>query len=324
MKTLTFVLAALFAASTFAQTATAPAPVSSEQVSVSYVMVPFTALNRKGAPRTDLREKDVKLFVDGTRVAADMFERSMNAPVSFTILVDASGSMGLAGKMDAARAAIATLLARRIPGDEFALYAFAESNATEVVPFTKDPMPIFRALDKIKPYGKTAFFDALAKMPGRSELGSNGSRAIILLSDGIDNASSLHREALAKSLEGISVPIYPLGIREAAEAPKEHADSGTNLDVLAEVARLTGGQLHVGNTPQLLAAAVESLSDDLRAQYLIGFSPTGKGAVKYRRISLQIAGDVRTIRVRGGYRGTEPPASSASGSARGTAMKGRK
>lgn len=306
MKNFTLILAALLAASpTFAQSSTAA--VSSEEVSVSYVMVPFTALTRMGTPRTNLRERDVKLFVDGTRVRADMFEQAVDAPVSFTILVDASGSMGLAGKMDAARAAIATLLARRIKGDEFALYVFAESNAHEVVSFTQDPMLIFRALDKIKPYGKTAFFDALAKMPARSELGSNGSRAIILLSDGIDNASSLHREALAKSLEGIAVPIYPLGIREAAEAPKKHSDEGTNLDVLAEVARLTGGQLHVGNTPQLLAAAVESLKDDLRAQYLIGFSPSGRGAVKYRRISLQIAGDVRTIRVRGGYRGTEPP-----------------
>jgi VWFA-related protein len=320
---MTFLVALLAATSTLAQ-ASAPAPTSSEQVSVSYVMVPFTALGKKGNPRTDIRERDVKLFIDGVRVRPDMFERSMNSPVSFTILVDASGSMALAGKMDAARAAIATLLARRIPGDEFALYVFAESDAHEVVPFTKDPMPIFRALDKIKPYGKTAFFDALAKMPDRSELGTNGSRAIILLSDGIDNASSLHREALAKSLEGIAVPIYPLGIREAAEAPKKHVDEGTNLDVLAEVARLTGGQLHVGNTPQLLAAAVESLEDDLRAQYLIGFSPTGKGAVKYRRISLQIAGDVRTIRVRGGYRGTEPPLLDASASVKGQAMKGKK
>ncbi len=317
-----FLLALLLTAqAAYAQTPPAP---SSDEVSVSYVMIPFTALGRKGVPVTTLRENDVKLFIDGKRVRPDLFERSLKAPVSFTILVDASGSMGLAGKMDAARAAIATLLARRIKGDEFALFVFADANALEVVPFTSDPMKIFRALDLIKPYGKTAFFDALAKMPEVSELGSNGSRAIVLLSDGIDNASNLSRSALAKRLEGISIPIYPLGIREEAEAPKQHSDEGTNLDVLAEVARLTGGQLHVGNTPQLLASAMESLEGDLRAQYLIGFSPTGKGAVKYRRISLQLAGGVQSIRVRAGYKGTEPPSMKTTSNSRSTEKKGTK
>ncbi len=300
-----------------------PPAVSADEVSVSYVMIPFTALGQKGVPLTSLREGDVKLFVDGKRVRTDLFERSLKAPVSFTILVDASGSMGLSGKMDAARAAIATLLAHRVKGDEFALFVFAEGDAHEVVPFTGDAMKIFRALDRIEPYGKTAFFDALAKMPEFSELGTNGSRAIILLSDGIDNASNLTRAALAKKLEGISIPIYPLGIREEGEAPKEHTDEGTNLDVLAEVARITGGQLHVGNTPQLLAAAMESIERNLRAQYLIGFSPTGKGAVKYRRISLQLAGGVQSIRVRAGYKGTEPPSMKTT-SSRSNEKKGTK
>jgi VWFA-related protein len=319
-QTVSFLLAAVLAIAP-ALFAEEP-PVSADEVSVSYVMIPFTPLGKKGVPITTLREQDVKLFVDGKRVAADMFERAMNAPVSFAILVDASGSMALSGKMDAARAAIATLLAHRIKGDEFALFVFAEAEAHEVVPFTSDPMKIFRALDQIKPYGKTAFFDALAKMPERSELGTNGSRAIILLSDGIDNASHLTRPSLAKKLEGISVPIYPLGIREEGEAPKEHADEGTNLDVLAEVARLTGGQLHVGNTPQLLAKAMESLEENLRAQYLIGFSPTGKGAVKYRRISLQLAGGVQSIRVRDGYKGTEPPVLKNTSASRSSDRKG--
>ena len=318
-----FFLAVLLISGPAAQAQEPPA-VSSDEVSVNYVMIPFTALGKKGAPVTSLRENDVKLFIDGKRVRPDLFERSLKAPVSFTILVDASGSMALAGKMDAARAAIATLLTRRIKGDEFALYVFADADAREIVPLTSDPMKIFRALDLIKPYGKTAFFDALAKMPEVSELGSNGSRAIILLSDGIDNASNLTRSALTKRLEGISVPIYPLGIREEAEAPKEHSDEGTNLDVLAEVARLTGGQLHVGNTPQLLAAAMESLENNLRAQYLIGFSPTGKGAVKYRRISLQLAGGVQSIRVRAGYKGTEPPFLKTTSSRRSDEKKGTK
>jgi VWFA-related protein len=189
-----------------------------EEVAVNYVMVPFSVLSGKGAPITDLEEREVSLLVDGQPVQTDMFEMSFNAPVSWTILLDGSGSMGLAGKIDAAKAAINALVARRKAGDDFALFVFdSQGHAREMVPFTENPAAISRALDVVKPWGKTAFFDALAEMPARSELGRNASRAIILLSDGIDNASHVTREEIEKQMEGLSVPIYAFGLREQFE-----------------------------------------------------------------------------------------------------------
>jgi Ca-activated chloride channel family protein len=303
-----FACAALFLAlPAFAQSVVAPL---SESVSVGYVMIPFTVLGDHGRPITDLRDAEVNLTVDGAPVRSDMFEKSQNAPVSFTILLDGSGSMALAGKMDSAFAAIGALIGHRRPGDDFALYVFAESQAIEVAPFTENPADITRALGHVKPYGKTAFFDALATMPERSKLGRNPSRAIILLSDGIDNASSLTRGALAQQLQGISVPIYSLGLHEPAapvDPKKRPREDLSDIGLLNEVATLTGGKLYLGNTPQQIADAVSHIEDDLRAQYLIGFAPTGKGAVKYRTISLKLTGRARAVRVRAGYLGTEPP-----------------
>jgi len=280
-----------------------------ESVSVGYVMIPFTVLGEKGSPITDLRRAEVRLLIDGKRVPSDMFEKSSNAPVSFTILLDASGSMALAGKMDAARAAIGALIAHRRPGDDFSLFVFAESEARELVPFTEDAGAITRALATVTPYGKTAFFDALSTMPERSRLGKNPSRAIVLLSDGIDNASTLTRADLAKLLQGVAVPIYPLGIRDPNEqsAMAHSKEELSDLGVLDAVAKPTGGKLYLGNQPQEIAIAVAHIEKDLRAQYLIGFAPTGQGGIKYRHISLQLAGRVHGVRVRAGYFGTEPP-----------------
>lgn len=315
MKLNAFALAALLAAAGAAQ----EPPRVEETVSVGYVMIPFTVVGEKGRPVTDLRERDVRLFVDGRPVRSDMFEKSENAPVSFTVLVDTSGSMGLAGKMDAARSALGTLLAHRKPGDEFALYAFDDRSVREVVPFTSDTGAIFRALERITPFGKTAFFDALAMMPERSRLGKNPSRAVILLSDGIDNASNLTRQELARRLQGVSVPIYPLGLREPAERKAldrtRPDETMSDIELLDEIATLTGGRLFLGTDPKEVSVAVDSMLRTLRAQYLIGFTPTGKGAVKYRRISLRLAGRGRSVRVRAGYLGTEPP--SATTAARG-------
>jgi VWFA-related protein len=303
---------ALLAAAAAAQTAAPAQPQQkmSETVSVGYVMIPFTALDEKGRAITDLRADEVSLRVDDRPVRSDMFEKSQNAPVSFTILLDGSGSMALAGKMDAARAAIGALLAHRKPGDEFALYVFADSVAREVVPFTTKPADITDALATVKPYGKTAFFDALATMPERSELGNNPTRAIILLSDGIDNASELTKADLPAKLQGVAVPIYPLGIRDPGEykdAAKRRREELSDIGILDEVAKLTGGKLTLGSTPQEIALGVAGLEKDLRAQYLIGFAPTGEGGVKYHQISLRLAGRVQTVRVRAGYLGTEPP-----------------
>lgn len=282
-----------------------------ENVAVGYVMVPFTVFDGHNAPRTDVSEKDVELFVDGVRVKSDMFERSLNAPISYTILLDGSGSMGVAGKMEAARGAVDALLAHRQPNDDFALYVFDDKEAHEVVPFTADGNAVQAAMRNVKPFGKTAFFDALSTMPERSRLGRNPTRAIILLSDGIDNNSHLTREQLAAQLEGVAIPIYALGIREPSELsatvnPAQN-EALSDIQLLDQISNLTGGRLYLGNEPQQLAGAVDSLNQNLRAQYLLGFTPTGKGAVKYRRISLKVAGRVRSVRVRAGYRGTEPP-----------------
>jgi Ca-activated chloride channel family protein len=295
---------------TFAQKAQ-PASLT-ENYSVGYVMVPFTALDGRGRAITDLRQRDVHLDVENTPVRTDLFEKSMNAPVSFTILVDGSGSMALAGKLASARAAVDALLAQRLPGDDYSIYLFTAGEAREVVPFTDDADTIRRAMTAVRPWGKTAFFDALARMPDRSRLGRNPTRAIVLLSDGIDNASTLTREQLGALLQGVGIPIYPLGLRDHSEemllrmnASKEEL---SDVELLDEVANLTGGRLHLGNEPDQLRQAVASIENDLRSQYLIGFSPTGRGAVKYRPISLKLARRVSSVRVRSGYRGTEPPA----------------
>src|SRR5438034_590265 len=87
-----FLIAAILAFPVLAQSA-APPGVMSESVSVGYVMIPFTVLGDRGRPITDLRNAEVDLTVDGQSVRSDMFEKSLNAPASFTILLDGSGSM---------------------------------------------------------------------------------------------------------------------------------------------------------------------------------------------------------------------------------------
>src|SRR5450830_1941433 len=305
----------VFAALAMAEVIPTPSPEpvrATTSVAVSYVLVPFVVTDLKGFPVRNLREQDVTLLVDGTRVKTDLFARSDDAPVAFTILLDGSGSMDLAGKLAGARAAVSALVEQKISGDDFALFVFAEGEVREVVSFTEDTARVVAAVNAVKPFGRTAFFDALAKMPDKSLLGKNGSRAIILLTDGIDNASELSRDDLTALLEGVDVPVYPIGLRSPGSpispVPGQSAEALLNLEILGHVARITGGRLSIVDDAARLPDSVRLIEKDLRAQYLLGFTPTGAGPARFHRIALRLSGPLRAIRVRAGYKGPSPPA----------------
>ena len=292
--------------------AAAAPPRAAADVSVGYVLVPFVVTDQKGRPVGNLREKDVTLLADGVPVAYDLFQGSADAPVSYAVLLDGSGSMGLAGKMEGARAALETLAATRVPGDDFALFVFADGEVKEVVGFTEDAEKIVAAARQVKPWGKTAFRDALARMPEKSLQGKNGSRAIVLLSDGIDNDSRITEPELARLMEGVEIPVFPLGLRSPGALmqplPGMTVEWMLDVDVLSHIARITGGRMALVDDPAQLPARILDIQKDLRSQYLIGFSPTGLGPVRYRRLTLRVAGPARPVRVRAGYRGSDPPA----------------
>lgn len=285
-------------------------PAAAESISVNYVLVPFVVFNEYGSPIRNLRKRDVQLFVDGERVKLDFFDRSHDGPVSFTILLDASGSMALGGKMAGARKALETLIKRKVRGDDYSLYSFSQGEVRLLVPFTTDGRLILNSLDQVEPYGKTALFDALLRMPDKTILGRNGARAIILLSDGLDNASEIDRGQLAEILEGVAVPVFPLSLRtrEAALDPdlRNNREATLDLAVLAGVAGASGGRLAIAYDPRELRRAVEQILKELRSQYLVGFSPSGEGGVRYRAISLNLRRTVGSVRIRSGYLGTAP------------------
>lgn len=279
-----------------------------DALEVGYVIAPVAITDGRGRAIRGVQEKDIRLLVDGKEVATDMFQPVENAPISFTILVDASGSMGLAGKMIGARIAVANLLGMRRPGDEFSLFTFHSDRIEEVVPFTKDADLVLRQMRKIRPWGKTAFFDALAVMPERTFEGSNGAKCIVLLTDGLDNASSLTRQQLEIILQGVSVPVYALTIRFPLDPSNPQTDEhGLDLVGLRRISEISGGRMTIETDVASLKNAIQELDADLRSQYLLGFSPTGQGGIKYRKFSVHLKKSGWVARLRGGYKGTEPP-----------------
>src|SRR4028119_1442501 len=175
-----------------AEPALEPSAGFTEEVSVSYVLVPVVV--RSGARYVkNLDKGDFRLLVDNKPVRIQSFEYRWEAPSSVVVLQDLSGSME--GKsMELSREAVQFFLGKALPGDEFALATFASGSTHVDVPFTADLSVVREAVGTWKAGGTTALHDAVTTVPEVSLAGKNPKRFAILITDGVDNASRITPE----------------------------------------------------------------------------------------------------------------------------------
>ncbi len=285
-------------------------PTYTESAGSEYVLVPVVVLDKKGRFVEGLEKKNFKLQVQGVPVELDTFENDDQAPASFAFLIDTSGSMRLARKLDYAKAAVRRIVGQRRPGDDFALFAFAEEEVRMVSDFSHDPARLLAALDDLEAGGQTALFDAVAATPSKMLAGKNGKRAIVLFSDGVDNASRLSPAEMAEILQQVSTPVYAIGMKNASFDRLTDEERGKlSVDNLRMLAASSGGKMYLPGGEEDLAPVAEKISAEVRKQYLLGFTPSGRGEVKYRLLVVTVAKKgTWDIRARRGYRGTAPVA----------------
>jgi len=116
-------------------------------------------------------------------------------PISLGILFDTSGSM--VDKIDGVRDAVEHFVKSVSPGDEIFLVRFSE-DAEMVQDFTDDRRRILRAVENLEPQGSTALYDAVVSGLQRVAQGKHRKRALLLLTDGNDTASSAKFDAVGK------------------------------------------------------------------------------------------------------------------------------
>lgn len=286
---------------------TSEPPSFEESAGAEYVMLPVLVQDKKGNFIDGLAKEDFVIRVGEDTVSFDTFERDQTAPVSFAFLVDTSGSMGISNKLENAKNAIRSIVRNQLPGDDFALFAFSEGEVRLVVDSSADPARLLRALGELEASGQTALFDAVAATPELMK-GRNNKRAILLFTDGVDNASQLTSTRMAELLQRVSVPVYPIGMKNAAfDLMSEEQRRDLSVDTLQLLAGSSGGRMHLVGGSEDLRPLAAKISQEVRQQYLLGFAPSGRGDVKYRIVFVSLAKPGSwVVRTRRGYRGTAP------------------
>jgi Ca-activated chloride channel homolog len=283
-------------------------PAYTESAGSEYVLVPVVVLDKKGRFVEGLEKKNFQLRVQGVQVEVDTFENDDNAPVSYAFLIDTSGSMKLANKLEYAKSAVRYIVNHRKPGDDFALFAFAEDEVSLVADFSRDPARLLAGLDQLEAGGRTALFDAVAATPTRMLAGKNGKRAIILFTDGVDNASKLSPAEMAEILQQVSIPVYAIGMKNASfDRLTDEERSQLSVDNLRMLAASSGGKMFLPGGEEDLGPIAEKIGAEVRKQYLLGFTATGQGELKYRVLVVTVLKKGNwDVRARRGYRGTAP------------------
>ncbi len=280
---------------------------------MGYVYVPVVVRSADGYVG-DLERTDFLLQVDGRPAAIETFETGATAPVSVVFLQDLSGSMATAGKLDHSREAVDIFLRQARPGDEFALAWFAGDIFEIDVPFTSDVTAAREAMAAWEAYGTTALHDAVVRLTQITQGRSGLKRAALLITDGVDNASTIGPEQAREVVRQAELPVYILGFDSGSAYERREAGGKVYrfADTLNLLASLTGGRYYPISGPSELAAACAAILEDLRHQYVLGFSTAGTGPARDHRLRVEVAGrGKRVLSHRRSYHGTAPAAAPA-------------
>lgn len=278
-------------------------------VDVRWVLVPVVVRSPKGWVK-GLDANDFTLMVDGRTVSKPSFETGADAPVDLLFLQDLSGSIANGGKIEASRDLMACFLANARPPDRFALVIFDGHGLRVLVPPTSDPEELRRAVAAWQPWGTTALHDAVGRLPelGLELLSGASKKVVVLVTDGVDNASTFTPETARELVRRAEVPVYVLGL--GTGSPYVLSPKGGKLfrfaDVLNLLAHHTGGRYepitHVDDVP----VACQAVVTDLRHQYVLSFPTRADGKGVYHRIEVKVRGSERRVSHRRGYLGGIP------------------
>ena len=233
-----------------------------------------SVLDGAGIPIKNLTEKDFSVIEDSVPMKIDSISQA-NDPISLVVVMDTSGSM--AGQsIKSAKEAANTLLLGLGNEDQVAILSF-NNQVDPVQDFTKDRQAAGQQLAKLEAVASsgTCLYDAAYQAVQNAAALPPGRRAVILLTDGVDEtpagkACSTYTidDVIRTATGGVSpIPIFTLGMGTRADQQS-----------LQRLASLTGGYFQYASTSNQLGTIFKTLSDQLKSQYLIEYSTTsGQG-----------------------------------------------
>lgn len=188
-------------------------------------------------------------------------------PLTTLLVIDTSGSMRYADKLTGAKAAAQAYVDQMRPGDQAGLLSF-DTAVSYQQSITTNRSVLKQAIDRLVTGGDTAMFDALMRAEQILQ-NTPGRKAIILMTDGMDNRSKHAADDVISAIgaNGLSISTIGLGL------PNQPGSiSGVDETTLQSVASRAGGIYGYANDSTALSNLFQQYGRTLQSEYRITYT----------------------------------------------------
>lgn len=253
-------------------------------VDTTLVVIPVTVTDPSNRFVLGLEKDDFTLLEDNVQQKIVHFSGE-DAPLSVGILVDTSGSMGL--KMDTSHRAVTEFLKTMNAQDEAFLIQFSDKPAI-LQDFTSDMSQIENKLGSLESGGLTALLDSIELGVREMKKAKNPRKALVMISDGGDNASTYKAEDIKNIVREADTQIFAFGVFDPV-FPGLPAELVSGPRLLAQIADQTGGRAYGASQFDQLPGIAEKIAIELRNQYVLGYYPmNSQHDGKYRNVEIKL------------------------------------
>ena len=186
--------------------------------------------------------------------------------LSTILLMDVSGSMDKNGKIDGAKAAATAYVDQMRPGDETGLMVF-NTKTNYVQPLTGDTGVLRDAIAGIQTGGDTSMYDALVAAEQALQ-GASGRKAIIAVTDGLDNHSSHSVDDVTSGIGQGGLTISAVGLGDATSKSQVGLDEAG----LTSLTKAAGGGYSFAGDPKSLSALFQLFGRTLQNEYAVTYT----------------------------------------------------
>jgi len=208
--------------------------------------------------------------------------------------MDVSGSMNSNGKLDGAKTAAKAYVDQMRPGDQAGLMTY-NTHSKYVQPPATDHAVLVKAIDGISATGNTAMYDSLIAAEAALK-DVSGRKAILAVTDGLDNSSSNKADDVIKAIGQGGLSISTIGLGD----PNSKLLNGLDEVGLKSLAEKAGGAYSYAGDPQSLTALFQLYGRTLQNEYAISYtSPSTLRDGVNRNLTVALAGS--PVAVQGKY-----------------------
>lgn len=277
-----------------------PPPPGQGAISVNseLVVLPVRVTDENGNFVSGLDLKDFQVYTDGRLQNLTVFQRE-DTPVAVGLVVDHSRSMG--PKLAEVSTAIVSFAHASNPKDEMFVVDFNDRVSLELPggnPFTHDPTELEKAIAAVSADGLTALYDAVNEGLNHLQLSRADKKALIIVSDGGDNASQHTYSQVLALAERSQAVIYSIGLVDPSSAD-------ANPGLLRRLCKDSGGIAFFPEASESVENISGQIARDLREQYTLGFVPEKKSTGDaFHKVRVKVIGPDRgkiSVRTRSGY-----------------------